>query len=185
MNTPVEARTVRLDPETQARFDALSRQELKYQRLIARYIDRRYAEDIWQDTLLAVFQDLAAGRGPQIRDLDAYVFKVIRNKVNRYLRAMYRATTELVGSQETVAEQVPETLRMEVTEAVQVVRRILSDHEFTIYVLRHYYDLDCRSIAGLVGGRTTPGAVRKALSSANKKLKEPGALAQLLPNQRV
>jgi RNA polymerase sigma factor (sigma-70 family) len=168
-----------LPPASQEQLDEVMRKKPRYMREINRRINSRYAEDVWQDVQVALITDLANGK--EIRHLHAYVRRVCINTTAAYLRKINRQVEQLVADPALLEVGAPpdDLLRIEDSETLRICREVLTGHEFKIYVLRFYCDLDTRTVAEQMSGKTTPHAVRQAIYAANQKLRQPEVLARL------
>lgn len=134
------------------------------------------AEDVAQDTLLAVCGALARWR-PEKRFM-AFVYGIASNKVVDAYRASGRdrSTPTDIVPEEADAEHGPEqaALHGNLVAELRALLDELSDHHREILVLRIALGMSAAETAAIVG--STPGAVRVTQHRALAKLRELVAL---------
>lgn len=131
--------------------------------------DRGFAEDLVQDTYLALYRRHGAAVS-----LDAPVAYARKAIVNAYVsRGRRRSSTEL-----PIAELPERAVEMSPThdeqDAMWRVLSVLPDRQRTVLVLRYYVDLSDGEIAKVLG--VTEGTVRSLAARAFASLREHPAL---------
>ncbi|MFC9407820.1 RNA polymerase sigma factor [[Kitasatospora] papulosa] len=152
-----------------------------FKRLIEKRIASQHVEDVWQEALVRLLQRLQTGH--VIDNLDAYMATVCSNTTTDMLRHLGRRAQSLTG--EAVEAELDRTgfvvnfdHNPEFERIQKILRAELTAYQHKVYILKHHYGLDSRSIADLVGA-AGPGAVRQALRAANRRLRVPAVLEQL------
>ncbi|MFD7935318.1 RNA polymerase sigma factor [Streptomyces sp. NPDC059755] len=165
------------DRSIEQSIEHLKERENHFKKLIEKRIARHHVEDVWQESLLRVIKRMQSGE--VIHDVDAYMASTCRNTTTDMLREIGRQAQALAGEE----IEAHKGMRFEVDfdhgvgfERIQkVLRAELTPHQHMVYILKHYYGLDSRSIAELVGARSA-GAVRQSIRAANRKLRTPAVL---------
>ncbi|MFC8360833.1 RNA polymerase sigma factor [Streptomyces griseorubiginosus] len=154
--------------------------EKRFKRLIEKRIARQHVEDVWQESLLRMVQRLRAGE--VIHNVNAYMATICQNTTTDMLRQLARQAQALAGEDIDANEQLHLVVNFDhgvgFEKIQKVLRAELTPHQHKIYILKHYYGLDSRSIAELVGAAGA-GAVRQSIRAANRKLRTPAVLQQL------
>ncbi|MFD4612713.1 RNA polymerase sigma factor [Streptomyces sp. NPDC058440] len=173
------------DPERSDRsiekvIEDLKGREKHFKRLIEKRVARQHADDVWQESLLRILARLQAGE--MIANADAYMATVCKNTTTDALRQMSRQAQALAGEEIEASDQMHFVVNFDhglgFEKIQKVLRAELTPHQHKIYILKHYYGLDSRRIAELVGA-AGPGAVRQSIRAANRKLRTPAVMRQL------
>ncbi|WP_369211114.1 RNA polymerase sigma factor [Streptomyces flavofungini] len=161
-------------------IEDLKGREKHFKRLIEKNIARQHADDVWQESLLRIYSRLADGE--VIQNVDAYMATICKNTTTDTLRRLGRQAQALAGEEIEANEQMRSVVDFDhgigFEKIQKVLRAELTPHQHKVYILKHYYGLDSRQIADLVGA-AGPGAVRQSIRAANRKLRTPAVMRQL------
>ncbi|WP_406387523.1 hypothetical protein [Streptomyces sp. NBC_00887] len=116
-----------------------------------------------------------------VRDWSAYFMTICKNKANQKLKEMSRSIE--VYASDPAAHPSSGNLLVELasdpdsgSRALTVLREVLTPYQFQVYVRRHWYDMDLKAIANDLG--KSYAGIRRALTDANKKLRDPRVQAR-------
>lgn len=70
-------------------------------------------------------------------------------------------------------------IRESLKEKLPVVKTILTDQQYKIFLLAESEEMNCYEISEALDGAVSPGAVRQSLKAARDKLKSPVHRARL------
>jgi RNA polymerase sigma-70 factor, ECF subfamily len=148
--------------------------ELFYKR-IYRYLSinlgsPEIAQDLCQETFLSAWRNIKSFSEDKGGSLQAYLFRIARNKIIDLSRKKKEISLEVTGDFES-KEDILGSLDKE--EDIEMVRKALSsleDIERQIIVLRYFEELSTAEVAQAVG--FNEGALRVRLHRILKKLKE-------------
>lgn len=141
-----------------------------------------HVDDVWAKVMSALHARL---RKSPIDNVIPYVKRVCRNEAVQHLQALAKRAEDFVGDDtykledEALRLSVDPTTRVQFDQALKVLREELTPHQLTIYVLTEAYDLDSRTVAGLLGGTASAAAVRGAHQLARQKLQRPAVRLRL------
>ncbi|MFJ9034449.1 RNA polymerase sigma factor [Streptomyces sp. NPDC102274] len=151
-----------------------------FKRLIEKRIARGHVDDVWQDALLRMLKRLNSGA--VIDNLDAYMVTICASATTDMLRRLARQAEALVGEDLQQFDRsgivIDFDRDVDLVRVQKVLREELTVHQHKVYILKHYYGLDSRSIAELVGAASA-GAVRQVIRAANRRLRTPAVLQRL------
>jgi RNA polymerase sigma-70 factor (ECF subfamily) len=148
--------------------------ELFYKR-IYRYLNINLgspetAQDLCQETFLSAWRNIKSFSEDKGGSLQAYLFRIARNKIIDLSRKKKEISLEVTGDFES-KEDILGSLDKE--EDIEMVRKALSsleEVERQIIVLRYFEELSTAEVAQAVG--FNEGALRVRLHRILKKLKE-------------
>ncbi|WLQ69392.1 sigma-70 family RNA polymerase sigma factor [Streptomyces glycanivorans] len=168
------------DRSVEEQIQHLKSREKHFKRVIEKRIARGHIDDVWQEALLHMFKRLQSG--PPVAKLDAYMATVCVNAATDLLRQLGRQADAFAGGD---LDEFSETgividfdRDVDLVRVQSVMREELTPQQHKVYILKHYYGLDSRSIAELVGA-ASDSAVRQMIRAANRRLREPAVMRRL------
>ncbi|GAB3668297.1 sigma-70 family RNA polymerase sigma factor [Zhihengliuella somnathii] len=125
-------------------------------RMCRAHVGVQEADDVWQETFLAALR--AYGQGPAIRDDEAWLIRIARNKVIDHVRAAGRRPEPMVGEDDDVAATVPDVADPDGAVWADVAQLPTKQRQCVGY--RYLGGLSYEHIAEILGG--TAAAARRA-----------------------
>jgi DNA-directed RNA polymerase specialized sigma24 family protein len=165
-----------LSPKAQRQWDEFLRMTSSVRRQASHITgaQRTHLDDIQSKVSLALYTRLKAG--PLDGKVSAYLWTITRNESHAHLRELARRAEDFVGDDTSRLEDpeahisVDMSGRVELAQAMKVLRDELSDFQLKAFVLAEAYGLQAPTIAAVLGG-TTKASVRDALRHARRKLR--------------
>ncbi|MEV7405802.1 sigma-70 family RNA polymerase sigma factor [Streptomyces sp. NPDC091267] len=168
------------DRSVEEHIQHLKSREKHFKRVIEKRIAPGHVDDVWQEALVRMFKRLQSE--PPVEKLDAYMATVCGNAATDMLRQLGRHADAFAGGD---LDEFSETgividfdRDVNLVRIQSVLREELTPQQHKVYILKHYYGLDSRSIAELAGV-ASDSAVRQMVRAANRKLREPAVMRRL------
>ncbi len=148
--------------------------ELFYQR-IYRYLkinlgSSEVAQDLCQETFLSAWKSIKSFSEEKGGSLQAYLFRIARNKIIDLSRKKKEVSLEVTGDFESNEDVLGSLDKEGDAEKVQKALSTLSETERQIVILRYFEELSTAEVAQAVG--FNEGALRVRIHRILKKLKE-------------
>ncbi|MGX1760666.1 RNA polymerase sigma factor [Streptomyces lydicus] len=167
-----------LCPEAQRQWEIFLKKRSSLRRIIY-YIAgarREHVDDIDAKVALALYTRLLNGPLKESEKVEAYLTTITRRHAHKHFADLAGRAENFVGDDTTQLEDaaagfnVNLASRVELVQAMQVLREEFSPLQLKAFVLAEAYGLQAPLIAELIGGETTSASVRDALRHARRKL---------------
>ncbi|WP_329076878.1 sigma-70 family RNA polymerase sigma factor [Streptomyces niveus] len=129
--------------------------------------------------------------GPVAGSVLAYMKTICKNEAGKHCKKIAKQRervhpvgddTWLLGTDDSVLDEDPMVLkeiRASLKEKLPLLREVLSDQQYRVFVLTEADGMNCFEISKALGGEVSPGAIRQSLKAARDKLKRPVIRARL------
>ncbi|MFF7780451.1 sigma-70 family RNA polymerase sigma factor [Streptomyces tanashiensis] len=166
-----------LCPEAQKQWETGLKKASKLRGLVYYYTNAQnmHIDDVMSKVMMAFFMRLRSG--PLEGDVDPYLKTIVQNESLNHLKELRKRAEVFVGDDTYRLEEpsahisVNPTSKVELHQAMKILRTELSDLQLKAFVLYEGYGLQAPTIASLLGGTTTKASVRDAIRHARKKLR--------------